>query len=82
MEREYNWKTILFGAIPVSIVMVFIFKSDPLRGLRWFYLILGLVAAAGITYYFDKKKRNVFTSPFIVLLVISVVRGLNNLGII
>ena len=82
MPKEYNWKAILFGAVPVSIVMVFVFNSDISRNLKWFYLILGISIAAGITYYFDKKKHNIFTSPFIVLIITLLVHGLKNLGLI
>ena len=82
MPKEYNWKSIFFGAIPVSIVMIFIFYSNISRNFKWFYLILGMAIAAGITYYFDKKKYNIFTSPFIVAIVALIVYGLKNLGII
>ena len=48
--------------------------------LKWFYLVLGMIAASGITYIKDKKKQNVFTSGFVVLLVALIVHGLRNLG--
>jgi hypothetical protein len=82
MEREYNWKAILTGAIPVSIVMAFIFYTNITRGLKYFYLILSLLAAIGITYYMDKKKHNIFTAPFIVIIVALIVHALKNLGFI
>jgi len=82
MQPEYNWKAILTGTIPVSIVMFFVFNSEISRNLKWFYLVLGIAAATGITYYFDKKKHNIFTSPFIVVIVALIVYGLNNLGFI
>ena len=82
MEPEYNWKAILTGAIPVSIVMFFVFYSDISRNLKWFYLILGIAAALGITYYMDKKKHNIFTAPFIVVIAALIVHGLKNLGFI
>tara|TARA_Y100000310_G_C20059857_1_gene524480 strand:+ start:115 stop:363 length:249 start_codon:yes stop_codon:yes gene_type:complete len=82
MEKEYNWKAILFGAIPVSIVMFFVFNSGFSMNLKWFYLVLGMAAALGITYYFDKKKHNIFTSAFVVVIVALIVHGLRNLNII
>ncbi|MAE42184.1 hypothetical protein CMO93_00300 [Candidatus Woesearchaeota archaeon] len=81
MPKEYNWKAILTGAIPVSIVMVFIFYTNFGRNLKWFYLIVGMLASIGITYYMDKKKHNIFTAPFIVLIVSLIVYGLRNLGL-
>lgn len=82
MELEYNWKAILFGAVPVSLVMFFVFYSNFSGILKWFYLIVGMAAASGITYYFDKKRRNIFTSPFVVLIAALMVHGLRNLGFI
>jgi|TARA_B100001964_G_C14185886_1_gene578601 hypothetical protein len=32
MEEEYNWKAILIGAIPVSIVMAILYYSNIARG--------------------------------------------------
>jgi len=80
MEKEYNWKIILLGAVPASVAMFFVFTSGLSLNLRWFYLVVGMVAASGITYYKDKKKRNIFTSAFIVLLAALIVHGLRNLG--
>ena len=82
MEKEYNWKAILFGSVPPSIVMFFVFTSGISRNFKWFYLVLGMAAAFGITYYKDKKKNNVFTSSFIVLIVALIVHGLRNLNLI
>lgn len=82
MPPEYNWKAILIGAVPVSIVMFFVFNSGISSNWRWFYLVLGMVAAMGITYYKDKKKQNIFTSAFIVLIAALVVHGLRNLNLI
>lgn len=81
MEKEYNWKAILIGAIPISIAMFFVFNSDISRNFKFFYLILGMAAASGITYYKDKKKHNIFTSAFVVVIAALVVHGLKNLGI-
>lgn len=80
MEQEYNWKAILWGAIPVSVLMALVFYSNLSRGLKWFLLVVGMVAAMGITYYIDKKKQNIFSSPFIVLIVVLIIYGLKNLG--
>jgi len=80
MPREYNWKAILIGAIPVSLVMVFVFNSDISRNWKWFYLIIGMAAAVGITYYMDKKKHNIFTAPFLVVIIALIVHGLKKLG--
>jgi len=82
METEYNWKAILFGSVPISIVMIFIFTSGLSINLKWFYLVLGMIVATLITYYFDKKKQNIFTSSFIVLIVALIIHGLRNLGFI
>ena len=82
MEREYNWKAILFGAVPVSAVMALVFLSNISNGLKWFFLIGSMAAAMGITSYFDKKKHNLFTSAFVVVIVVLIVYGLNNLNII
>ena len=81
MEQEYNWKAILTGALPVSIVILFIFYSNISKNLKWAYLILGVITASGITYYFDRKKQNVFTSPFIVILAALIAYMLKNLGL-
>ena len=80
MPQEYNWKAILYGAIPISIILAIVFYLNISTNLKWFYLILGFFAAMGITYYFDKKKHNIFTSPFIVLIAALVIYGLRNLG--
>ena len=82
MEQEYNWSAILWGAVPVSVLMALVFYSNLSRGLKWFFLVVGMGAAMGITYYIDKKKQNIFTSPFIVLIVALIVHGLKNLNII
>jgi len=82
MPKDYNWKSILAGAIPISIVMFFIFNSNIARNLKWTYLVIGAIVAMGITYYMDRKKQNIFTSPFIVVIVALIVLGLKNLGFI
>lgn len=82
MEQKYNWKAIFSGASAPSIAMFFVFRSGMLLGWKWFYLILGILLSIGITYYFDKKKHNMFTAPFIVIIVSLVVHGLRNLGLI
>jgi len=82
MDVDYNWKAILTGAIPVSLVMVYVFFTNISRNLKWFYLGLGVAAAIGITYYMDRKKHNIFTTPFIVIIVALFVYGLKNLGFI
>ena len=81
MKSEYNWNVILYGAMPVSVIMALIFFSDISKNLKWFFLIIGLAIAAGITYYFDKKKQNIFTAPFIVLIVALIVYGLKSLDL-
>ena len=80
MDQDYNWKTILFGAVPISVIMYFVFTSGISLNLKWFYLGLGMAASSGITYIKDKKKKNIFTSAFVVLLVAVVIHGLRNLG--
>lgn len=82
MQQEYNWNAILWGAVPVSILMALVFYSDMSKGLKWFLLILGLIAAAAVTYLLDKKKHNVFTSVFIVLIITLIVYGLKSFGIL
>lgn len=81
MEQEYNWKAILLGAVPVSIAIAFVFYSNISMGLKYFYLFLGMLAAIGITYYEDKKRHNIFTSPFIVIIVALIAYGLKSLGL-
>ena len=81
MEQEYNWNAILWGAVPVSVLMALVFYSNISKGLKWFLLIIGLVAAAGITYSMDRKKHNILTSPFTVLIVALIVYGLKNFGL-
>ena len=80
MQLEYNWKAISYGAVPVSVVMAILYYFNIARGAINFYLIIGILIAAGITYYFDRKKHNIFTSPFIVLIVALVVHGLKIYG--
>ena len=82
MFSEYNWKAILMGAIPVSIAMVFVFNSGISRNWRLFYLVLGMATAMGITYFKDKKKQNIFTSAFIVVIAALIAYGLNILDFI
>jgi len=82
MPKEYNWKPILYGAVPISIIMIFVFNASIKMGLKWFYLGLGMLVAAGITYYFDKKKHNIFTSSFVVALAALIIHALNKLGFI
>ena len=79
MEQEYNWNAILWGAVPVSVLIALVFFSNFSKGLKWFLLVVGLIAAAGITYYFDKKKHNIFTSACIVLIAALTAYGLKNL---
>ena len=81
MEQEYNWNAILYGAVPASVIVAFVFFSNMTRGWKFFYLVPLLFVAAGITYYFDKKKHNIFTSPFIVLIAALVIQGLKGLGL-
>jgi membrane protein required for beta-lactamase induction len=82
MTKEYNWKAILAGAIPVSIVMGSIFYSNFSMNAKWLYLALGMIVSIGITYYMDKKKHNIFTAPFIVLIISLMVYGLRQLGFV
>jgi len=79
-EKEYNWKAILYGAVPASIAIFFVFDSGISNGLKWLYLVIGILASMGITYFKDKKKQNIFTSPFIVVIIAIIVRGLKTLG--
>ncbi len=81
MEQEYNWRAILWGAAPVSALIALVFFSNFSKGLKWFLLMVGLIAAAGITYYLDKKRQNIFTSPFIVIIAALTAYGLKNLGV-
>jgi len=76
MEQEHNWKAIMFGAIPVAAAEIFVFNSDIKLGMRWFLLVLGMVLAAAITYFFSKKKHDIFTSPFVVVIVALITHGL------
>jgi len=82
MEQEYNWKAILWGTIPVSAVIALIYYFGIASRLLNFYLLLGILAAMGITYYFDRKKKNIFTSGFIVVIVALIVHGLKNLNLL
>lgn len=82
MKEEYNWGAILWGAMPISILLALVYYFNFSKGLRNFYLIIGLAAAMVITYNIDKKKQNIFTSPFIVLIVVLVVYGLGSLNLI
>lgn len=82
MQPEYNWKVILYGAVPVSVVMAVLYYFNIAKGIINFYLIIGILISIGITYYFDKKKHNIFTSPFIVLIVALVVYGLKMYGLL
>ena len=80
MEKENNWKAILMGAIPVSLVMLFVFLSGFSRNTKFFLMVLGAIIAALITYTRDKKKHNIFTSAFLVILISLVFYGLRSLG--
>jgi len=80
MEREYNWKAISWAAVPVSVVLLILYYYNFAVGIFNLYSIIGIIIAIAITYYLDKKKHNIFTSPFIVLIVILVFQGLRNLN--
>ncbi|MBI2651316.1 hypothetical protein HYX01_02500 [Candidatus Woesearchaeota archaeon] len=82
METEYNWKAVLTGALPVSAIIIFIFYSNISKNLKWLFLIVGITISFGVTYYIDRKKHNVFTSPLIVIAAALLVNALKNLGII
>lgn len=82
MEREYNWKAILYGAAPVSIVMALLYYFGKASKVINFYLITGILIAMGITYYFDRKKHNIFTSAFVVLIASFAAYGLKSLGLV
>lgn len=82
MKKDYNWKAILWGVVPVSILLALVYYFNISKGLRNFYLIIGLIASMWVTYFLDKRKKNVFTAPFIVLIVVSIVYGLKKLGLI
>ena len=82
MEQEYNWKAIFSGAMPVSIAMVFVFLSGLSRNMKWFYLVIGLFISMGITYYFDKKRHNIYTAPFVVVIIALIVYAIKGLGFI
>lgn len=71
----------MIGAIPVSVTMTLIYYLGIASRLINFYLVLGILVAMGITYYFDKKKYNIFTSAFVVLIVALIVHGLKNLNL-
>jgi len=81
MEKEYNWKAILIGSVPVSIIIAFVFLSGSSTNSKWIYLILGMVVAGAITFTMDKKKHNIFTSPFVVAIPALLINGLRDLNI-
>ena len=82
MEQEYNWNAILWGAMPVSVLIALVFYMNINNWLKWLFLVIGMIAAAVITYYIDRKKHNISTSPFIVLIVGLIIYGLKNFGFI
>ena len=82
-HQEYNWPAIMKGSLPVSLIMLYIFYTNSISdNWKWFYLIMGVFISAGITYYFDKKRHNIFTAPFIVIIVALAVYALKSLGFI
>jgi len=82
MDKEYNWKHIWFGALPVSLIMIFVFMSGFSRNTKFFLMVLGGILAAFVTYYKDKKKHNIFTAAFLVILISLVFYGVKSLGFI
>ena len=80
MEKEYNWKAILIGAVPVSIALAVLYYLGMASKIINLYLIIGILTAMGITYFFDRKKQNIFTSAFVVLIVALIVYGFKSLG--
>ncbi len=82
MEQEYNWKAILIGAVPMSAAMAFAFISNISMNLKWAYLIFGAIASSGITYHFDKKRQDIFTSAFVVIIAALTAYGLKSLGLL
>ena len=72
----------MIGAIPVSVAMTLVYYLGIASRLINIYLIGGILVAMGITYYFDKKKHNLFTSAFVVLIVALIVHGLRNLNLL
>lgn len=79
-QTEYNWKLILLVALPVSAIVGITYYISPNKILKWAALIIGAIAAASITYAYDKKKGNVFTAPAIVFLTALIVTALKKLG--
>ena len=81
MEYEYNWNVVLRSSLPIAVIMAIVFFTNINIRLKWFYLILGLIATYFVVYYQDKKKHNIFTAMALVLLIALIVYGSRNLGL-
>ena len=81
MEQETNWKIVLRSALPIAVIMIFVFFTNIGIRLKWFYLVLGLIVTYSVVYFQDKKKHNIFTAVVLVLLIALITYGLRNLGL-
>jgi len=78
---EYNWRAIFIGAIPMSLVIMIVFYYQVAGNVKWFYMLLAMAAAFGITFHMDRKGKNGFTSTLIVLIAAYIMHYLRYLRI-
>ncbi len=82
MEEDYNWNLILKIAVPIALIIAYLFYTNISSGWKWFSLIAGLFFSGAISYAKDKKKSTIFTAVGIVFLTALIVRFLKNFGIV
>lgn len=82
MEEQYNWPLIFKVALPVSLLVAYIFSTNIPNFWKWISLAFGMFGTGSIIYKLDRKKHNIFTSVALVFLIALVVKFLKDSGFI
>ena len=82
MEEDYNWNLILKVAVPIALIVGFLFYTNINNVWKWISLVAALSLAGMLIYMNDKKKSDIFTAIGIVFLAALVVKFLKDAGFI
>ena len=82
MEEDYNWNLILKVAVPIALIVGFLFYTNINNVWKWICLVAALSLAGMLIYMNDKKKSSMFTAIGIVFLAALVVKFLKDAGFI
>ena len=82
MEEDYNWNLILKVAVPIALIVGFLFYTNINNVWKWISLVAALSLAGMLVYMNDKKKSSMFTAIGIVFLAALVVKFLKDAGFI